>query len=128
MIKEAEQSGGAGFNFPEFKLCYVLGKTLADPEFADFVGLHENVEKYPENFTVKRTHADACRIELEQVFKRESKFIGRYANWIWDHNSNLPCDGNNYFDRAVPGFMDYARPSQKSPVEILREFKGRLEP
>jgi hypothetical protein len=112
-IKNSEKDKRVGFGFN--KNYFVLEKNLLRLDFAPYVGLHE----YVENNIYPYTHANACMVELGEVFKREDSFIKDYSKWITDEK--LVSDG--YFEKAAPKFIKMAKKEKSDPVEIIKDFK-----
>ena len=75
----------------------------------------------------KVIHANACRLELEEVFKMEREFINEYANWLLELSRSGKDPESGYFGRAIHGFLDTIHGRELSPYEILADFKRRLD-
>ncbi len=118
-IKDKEKTGIIGFACKG--LSFVLERELTRQDFADYVGLHEHIES---NF-VGGNHGVACKVELEEVLKRELEFIDSYANWLITASSEV--SGKGYFGRAIPDFLKAVKGKKLSPVQILKEFKSQLD-
>ena len=114
---EKELRVGAGYG----DLAFVLERSLPTLDFADYVGLHEHTEN------LRGSHADACRVELGEVFKRESQFVEAYANWVVGMTKTMRKPENGYFGRAVPEILGIIREDKLSPLEILQRFKESLD-
>lgn len=120
-IKDAEKEGGVGLN--EGGLAFVLERSLPRRDFADYVGLHEHVEAT----RGKEQHGEACRIELDEVLKKESDFVDAYADWLAGLTNVSKNQERGYFERAIPDFLQVIRRGNLSPTEVLREFKNQLD-
>jgi len=111
-----------------------LDRSLPRTDFANYVGLHENLEIIGKktievmcaHLHDKKIHGDACKGELEGVFKRNQDFIEAYANWLVNLDSKIKHK-EGYFNRAIPNFLDIIREGKLSPIELLRLFKQQLD-
>ncbi len=131
-IKDKEKGGCIGTSYGG--LAFVLERELARPDFADYVGLHEHIEKLtrdlpevPCDSNLNRDHAEACKAELGEVLKRESDFVEAYANWIVGITHSMKNPERGYFGRALPDFLRVVKEGGLSPTEVLREFKSQLD-
>ena len=93
--------------------------------FRDYVGLHEHIES--EFLVNPKSHTLACSAELGEVFRRETKFVGAYARWLVELHDKSKTPEKGYFTRAVPDFMRILREGKLSPLEMLQEFKERVD-
>lgn len=125
-IKKEEKAIGtccAGYAF-------VFEKNIPCKDFSNYVGLHEIIESRQHGFKatppgeIKNPHhGEACRIELEEVLKRDETFIDSYASWLIEREAETP----GYFLRAVPDFVSFLPDEDTSPAEKLRLFKRLLD-
>ena len=120
-IKDAEKEGRVGLNHGDF--AFVLERELPRHDFADYIGLHEYIETTGGLYR----HGEACRIELGELFKRDSDFVDSYAGWIVGLNKNMKEPKKGYFGRAIPQMIKIIEEGGLSPSEILREFKTQLD-
>lgn len=110
--------------FSECGLAFVIASHVPE-EFRDYVGLHETIESRMSGKD-NENHGTACKVELEEVFKEPTQFVERYARWLLSIvKKDKP--GNNYFDRAIPGFLEYAKKRNLGPLELLIDFKKSLD-
>lgn len=116
-IKEKEKEHSVGFG--ENNLTFVVEKNVPREDFQNYVGLHEYVEKICNKgeFRCENRHAYASNIELDEVFKRDKEFVQAYSNWL------LETKLSGYFERTLPNFLDKAKESKLSPLEIVSDFR-----
>lgn len=140
--------------FYDCNLCFVVADNVPE-EFRPYVAAHEAIEcaldgvadnnikdlaeydnastnssKHSFECDVKMAmrfaHSEACLIEIVSVFYRGEEFSKGYARWLCDMSK--VCDpGMNYFDRAVPGFVDRYVSIEDNPLTILINFYAELK-
>ena len=115
-------------------LAFVLERALPRMDFADYIGLHEYVESLflglPRNIpgsNLNRQHAEACKLELGEVFKQSADFIEAYAGWIVEQSRRSKKPHKGYFGRANPRIMSLVLNPNMKPLDILTEFKNQLD-
>ena len=125
-IKDAEKEGRIGLN--EGDTSFVLENEVPE-KFRDLIGLHEFVEAK----IGKEKHAEACYVELSELFKNEEQFIEEYATWLFSKfgdsikKKDLEKLQRGYFGRAIPEFIQYLVDTSDNPVQVLRKFRTELE-
>ncbi|MBU1201738.1 MAG: hypothetical protein KJ583_02655 [Nanoarchaeota archaeon] len=119
-IKDKLKENGVGLN--EGGLAFVLENALPRKDFGDYVGLHEHIE------TLNGIdHGRACKVELEEVFKKEQEFIDSYAAWLIELTNKSKNPKEGYFERAIPDFLFVVKECNLTSTQILKEFKKQLD-
>ena len=80
LVLAEERLGTIGFNANARS--FVFKRNLARETFADYVGLHEHIEHLCSRQYGVSAHLFARKIEINEVLKRERRFVEQYAEWL----------------------------------------------